>query len=183
MRFSYRILPLSLAGLLAACSAGGRLPQGPPPPADGTEYYVAGDPLPVGRKRLLPDPINGLGHANDPSIRVTDIRQTNSYTVLYMTFTDQQRYGTISGGTAISIQPDARLVTPGGQSFRLLKAEGIPLGPQSMEVRDAQPVPFRLYFERLPPDVTDFAMYECADEPGRTCWNVTGMRLSPDEVR
>lgn len=167
-----------LTGLLAGCLAcvSNRPMQGHTP-TDPSEYYVKASPLEELNRRILPDPIGGLGHSNDIQLRVTDIRLTNQYTVLYMQF--DHGAGQSGGGTTqISIDPKARLVSRDGKStFAFLKAEGIPLTPEHMDVEAAAKARFILYFERLTPGLNEFALFECEDTPTTTCWNITDMQV------
>ncbi len=177
----------ALALLLTACAGSRPLPGGPPAPSDETAYYTPRPTQRIADKRILPDPINGLGQTNDPHIRVTDIQQTDRYTVLYITFgADPKRGGSFdfygTSASDISIQPGAQLVTPGGaQKFKMLKAEGIPLSPESRTVQTGEQIDFMLYFERMPDTTDHFALYECESTATQTCWNITGMKLRPDQ--
>lgn len=147
--------------------------------SDGAEFYVPNETPGVVRKRLLADPINGLGEANDPSIRVMDIRLTSSYTILYMTFSQQRQSGNYGmGSSTISIQPEAKLMTPdGSRKFALIRAEGIPLTPGGRDVNLDERIDFVLYFERLSKGIEEFGMFECTDTPTTTCWNVRAMHI------
>lgn len=129
-------------------------------------------------RRILPDPIGGLGHSNDIQLSVTDIRLTAKYTVLYLTFDHARgQYGTTSA-TQISIDPKAKLVSLGGkETFAFVKAEGIRQTPEHVDVQAGTKAKFVLYFERLTPGINDFALFECNDSPGLTCWRVTDMHI------
>ncbi|GAA4403654.1 hypothetical protein GCM10023187_19930 [Nibrella viscosa] len=164
-----------LLTLLSACSTTQQLPQNTP--NDEGEYYMPSGVREVARKRLLPDPTNGLGQTNDPSIRVNDIRLTSNYTVLYMTYSNNGPYS--SGASSISFRPDAKLVAADGvRTYSFVKAEGIPLSPQDRSVHAGDKVDFVLYFKRLDPDVQEFAMFECKSEETVSCWNVVNMKVS-----
>ena len=140
----------------------------------------------VNSRKLLPDPINGLGQTNDPSIRLTAIKQTVSYTVLYLTFSlgdpRNRDYTYNSSSSSISIQPEAVLMPRDSrETYKLLKATGIPTSPGSVEVKGSERVDFVLYFERMPDTVEQFAMFECKGTNTQTCWNITGMKLEKDK--
>ena len=68
------ILFIALSGLSAACTS--IRPTPGHQPADETEYYVKASPMEELNRRILPDPIGGLGHSNDIQLSVTDIRLT-----------------------------------------------------------------------------------------------------------
>lgn len=167
---------LVLGGLSAACTTIRPTPGNQP--ADETEYYVKASPMEELNRRILPDPIGGLGHSNDIQLSVTDIRLTAKYTVLYLTF-DHARgpYGNGSS-TQISIDPKAQLVSPDGkETFAFVKAEGIRQTPDHIDVQAGTKAKFVLYFERLSPGIDEFALFECKDSPGLTCWNITDMHV------
>ena len=169
------VLPLLCCAVLAGCRTA--LPGPGHQPNDESEYYVQASPQYEVTKRILPDPIGGLGHSNDVQLRVTDIRLTNQYTVLYMTF-DQAKGQNGGAATQISIDPRARLMTRGSlETFAFVKADGIRLSPNQMEVEAAGKVQFVLYFERLRPGIDEFALFECEDTATTTCWNITDMRV------
>jgi hypothetical protein len=179
------VFAFAVSALFAACTAS-RPVSGPPTPADETAYYTTRPTQRLGEKRILPDPINGLGQTNDPHIRVTDIQQTDRYTVLYLSFGSDNKRSTLdfygSSASDISIQSGAYLVARGGeQKFKLLKADGIPFSPDSKTVQSGEQVDFLLYFERMPDTVSHFAMYECESTSTQTCWNIIGMKLRPDQ--
>ena len=94
-----------LSFLAAACTA--NRPSSVNAPADGAEYYQPNRPEYAVRKQLLPDPTGGLGHSQDPDIRVTDIRLTATYTVLYLTFGKDRtdRDNNYFGSSNISFSP------------------------------------------------------------------------------
>lgn len=149
-------------------------------PADGAEYYQVGQPLAVAQNRLYPDPQGGLGHSQDPDIRVTDIRLTASYTVLYMTFgkDPNDRNNNYYGTSSISFNPKAVLATSDGKkTYTLLKTEGIPMTPDSREIKNDEKVPFILYFERLDSGVEAFDLFECKSDNMNSCFNVAGMTI------
>lgn len=173
--------------LIGACS-GTRPLTGPPPPVDEAEYYAPGPSGAevVNSRKLLPDPINGLGQTNDPSIRLNDIRQTPSYTVLYMTFSlgdpRGRDYTYSNASSAISIQPEAVLIPKDSRdTYKLVKATGIPTSPNTLDVKGTERIDFVLYFERLPDTVEHFAMFECKGTNIQTCWNITGMKLEKEK--
>lgn len=164
--------------LVSACTSS-RLPP-VNAPADGAEYYQTGQPLAVSQNRLYPDPQGGLGHAQDPDIRVTDIRLTASYTVLYITFgkDPNDRNNNFYGASSISFNPKAVLATSDGKkTYALLKTEGIPMTPDSREIKNDEKVPFILYFEKLDKGVEAFDLFECKSDNENSCFNVAGMTI------
>ena len=167
-----------LSFLAAACTA--NRPSSVNAPADGAEYYQPNRPEYAVRKQLLPDPTGGLGHSQDPDIRVTDIRLTATYTVLYLTFGKDRtdRDNNYFGSSSISFSPKGVLATSDGKrTYKLLKTEGIPISPETREIKNDERVPFVLYFERLDPDVQSFDLFECRSDNQSSCFNVAGIRI------
>ncbi|MEZ0610621.1 hypothetical protein ACAW74_19055 [Fibrella sp. WM1] len=168
---------LSIGLLLGCVACVSNRPMKGHTPTDPSEYYVKASPLEELNRRILPDPIGGLGHSNDIQLRVTDIRLTNQYTVLYMLF-DHGVGQNAGGSTQISIDPKAKLVSRDGKStFAFVKAEGIPQTPEHLDVQAADKARFILYFERLTPGLNEFALFECEDTATTTCWNITDMHV------
>lgn len=170
------LLLIALCKLFVACNTARPTPGHQP--TDESEYYVKASPMEELNRRILPDPIGGLGHSNDIQLAVTDIRLTAKYTVLYLTFDHARgQYGSGSP-TQISIDPKALLVAPDGkQTFAFVKAEGIRQTPEHTDIEAGNKVKFVLYFERLTPGINEFALFECQDSPGLTCWNITDMHI------
>lgn len=170
---------IALLLLVSACTAN-RTPK-LTAPADAAEYYQPNKPEYAIRKQLLPDPTGGLGHSQDPDIRVTDIRITASYTVLYVTFSKDinDRNSNYYGASSISFNPKAVLASSDGRrTFRLVKTEGIPMTPETREIKNDERISFILYFERLDPDITTFDLFECQSDNQNSCFNVAGMNLT-----
>ena len=170
----------SLALLLLISGCASHRPSVVNAPTDGAEYYQVSKFPAVVQSRLYPDPQGGLGHSQDPDIKVTDIRLTASYTVLYMTFgkdpnaRDNNFYGT----SAISFNPKAVLASADGKkTYALLKTEGIPMTPDTREIKNDDKVPFILYFERLDKGVETFDLFECKSDYENSCFNVAGMNI------
>ena len=169
---------VALLLLVSAC-ASHRLPQ-VNAPADGAEYYQHSQPTAVVQPRLYPDPQGGLGHSQDPDIRVTDIKLTASYTVLYLTFgkDPNDRYSNYYGTSSISFNPKAVLASSDGKrTYALLKTEGIPMTPDSREIKNDEKVSFILYFERLDKGVETFDLFECKSDNENSCFNVAAMNI------
>lgn len=149
-------------------------------PADGAEYYQRNQPITGFQQRLYPDPQGGLGHAQDPDIKVTDIRLTASYTVLYMTYgkDPNERNNNYYGSSSISFNPKALLASADGKkTYALIKTEGIPMTPETLDIKNDEKVPFVLYFERLDPGIEAFDLFECKSDNNNSCFNVAGMTI------
>ena len=174
-------MKVSLALLLLASACTSHRPAAVNAPADGAEYYQRSQPLAaVAQTRLYPDPQGGLGHSQDPDIKVTDIRLTASYTVLYMTYgkDPNERDNNFYGTSAISFNPKAVLASSDGKkTYALLKTEGIPTTPETLDIKNDQRIPFVLYFEKLDPGVEAFDLFECKSDNQNSCFNVAGMTI------
>jgi hypothetical protein len=169
---------VALILLVSACTS--TRPVATNAPADGAEYYQPNQPVSAAMPRLYPDPQGGLGHAQDPDIRVTDIRLTASYTVLYMTFgkNKDDRNSNYYGTSNISFNPKAVLASADGKrTYALVKTEGIPMSPDSREIKNDEKVVFVLYFERLDKGVESFDLFECKSDNLNSCFNVAGMTV------
>lgn len=169
---------LALLLLTAACTS--NRPAAVNAPADGAEYYQPSQPTYAGQQRLYPDPQGGLGRSQDPDIRVTDVKLTASYTVLYLTFAKDRndRYSNFYGSSSISFNPKAVLATRDGKrTYKLVKTTGIPLTPETREIRNDERVSFALYFERLDADVDQFDLFECQSDNNNSCFNVAGINV------
>ncbi|MCK8491287.1 MULTISPECIES: hypothetical protein [Spirosoma] len=169
---------VALVLLVSACTSH-RLPS-VNAPADGAEYYQPNQPTYALQSRILPDPHGGLGHSQDPDIRVTDIRLTATYTVLYLTYgkSKDDRYFNYAGTSAISFNPKAVLASSDGKrTYALLKTEGIPTSPETVEIKQDAKLSFVLYFDRLDKGVEAFDLFECKSDNENSCFNVAGMTV------
>jgi hypothetical protein len=162
--------------LLTACAT--NRPSASNAPVDAAEYYQPNQAY-APTQRLYPDPTGGLGHSEDPDIRVTDVRLTASYTILYMTFSkDPNDRGYYNSTSSVSFNPKALLGTHGSKrTYALLKAEGIPLAPESRDIQGNEPVKFTLYFERLDEGVERFDLFECQSDNQNSCFNVSNITV------
>ena len=178
MTINNRVMKRFFALLLLAAGCTTNRPAATNTPATGDEYYQPAKPTFTGQPRLYPDPQGGLGHSEDPDIRVTDVRLTGEYTVLYLTFSKDPsgRNNNFYGLSSISFNPKAVLATPDGKrTYKLIKTTGIPLTPESREIRGDERLSFVLYFERIAPDVATFNLFECPSDNDNSCFNVAGI--------
>ena len=169
---------VALILLVSACTSH-RLPA-VNAPADGAEYYQSDQSIALVQPRLYPDPQGGLGYSQDPDIRVTDIKLTASYTVLYLTYgkNPNDRNNGYFGSSTISFNSKAVLISSDGKkNYTLIKTEGIPTTPKTREIKNDEKVPFVLYFERLDKGIESFDLYECKSDNENSCFNVAGMNV------
>lgn len=79
----------------------------------------------------------------------------------------------------IQIDPRSRLYKPGDASkkFRFVKAEGIPVSPDSLIVKAGQEVRFKIYFRRLDPGIEVFDFFEGQNNGRQQFWNYYGVHI------
>jgi len=135
---------------------------------------------------------------SQPDVEITKVELTDTYTIisfLYRDFTvDDSRNRRGNGGLEdllrqfqrpstqwIQIDPRSRLYKPGdsGKKFRFVKAEGIPISPDSLIVKPGQEVRFKVYFRRLDPGIEVFDMFEGQENArgGPRFWNFYGVHI------
>ncbi len=119
------------------------------------------------------------------SARITRVELTDRYTVIDMEYGEPGmrqlfRLPAIPMGGQISIDPQSRLYKPGVTSRRyaFIRAEGIPVSPNSRSVRPGEVVGFRLYYERLDPGIEVFDFYEGKNPDQVEYWNFYGIHIN-----
>ena len=126
---------------------------------------------------------NQTPRKSNTSIRINNVRLTNQYTILDMTFRNSEpatrdpETGRVNG-SSIGISPESRLLASNGRAFRFIKAEGITVAPQMTQVPPQQEANFSLYYERLNPGIEIFDLYECENSNANECWNSYNIRVS-----
>ncbi len=172
------ILLLLMVGLTVGCKTHRQLVATPRSFDSVTSeaYYSPQPETSLTYKRLLPDPINGLGQTNDPSLRVTDVEVTSKFTILHLTFANNDPRNDES---RISFNTEkAHLISPDGKRrFEFIRAEGISIAPVYQDVRAGNQVHFTLYFEPIPADLNEFGLFECDSDANNICWNVRNIIL------
>jgi outer membrane protein OmpA-like peptidoglycan-associated protein len=129
---------------------------------------------------------------------ITKVELTPEYTILTLRFSQrvspsQQRlreqfpeFFADPSFYTISIDPDSYLrATLDGvsETFKFVKAVGIPLKPQRRRVQPGDVVSFLVYYERLKPGMELFTLYECQSDEDFTCWNFYGVHVSNPRKR
>lgn len=123
-------------------------------------------------------------------VNITKVELTGDYTILYFTLDfgstsqprtleDLLRGGRNMGTETIEIDPNCRLYEPGnaGRKFRFVKAEGIPVAPQTRKIVPGDLVKFAVYFERLDPGIEVFDMFEGRDHDSKRYWNFFSVHI------
>lgn len=123
-------------------------------------------------------------------VTITKVELTGDYTILYFTLDygttsqprtleDILRGGRNPGAETIEIDPNCRLYEPGnaGRKFRFVKAEGIPVAPQTRKILPGDMVKFSVYFERLDPGIEVFDMFEGRDHDSKRYWNFFSVHI------
>lgn len=126
-------------------------------------------------------------------VTVNNIRLTEQYTIVDMTFTnsnrarfDQNGRQLSDGSEPVAFHVNAELIAlQGARHFRFVRAEGIPTNRNFSELKSlgTRTMPgdrlnFTIYFERLDRGIEDFDLFECQDADTYTCWNQYNLRVS-----
>lgn len=139
---------------------------------------------------------------SQPYVTITKVELTDTYTILYFHYrnrnigrdrrneeeTDEIFRGIpgmkdlFSRNTSsewIQIDPRSRLYKPGDATkrFRFVKAEGIPISPDSLVVKAGMEVKFKVYFRRLDPGIEVFDFFEGEDRGRMQFWNYYGIHI------
>jgi len=125
------------------------------------------------------------------SVRILRVELTDRYTIIDMQYGDPALYQKfrmpLQGlGGWISFDPDSRLYKPGLTSsrFMFVKAEGIPVSPEQLQVSPNELINFRVFFERLDPGIEVFDLFEGPNpEPGHQYWNFYGIHIKNPLLR
>lgn len=180
----YIVIFISLISVLQSCQSGG-YPQtsgGSQYPTNRTQYPSDNNTYP-----------NSNGRPADKNVSIGNIRITDQYTILYVSYINRNqpqydRNGRLinDGHEDIAFQSTAQLIAANGaRVFRLVKTEGIPMLRPGQDVKVSgrktfpdEQVNFVVYFERLDKGLEDFDLFECNDYDYITCWNVYGLRIN-----
>ncbi|MFN8356166.1 MAG: OmpA family protein [Spirosomataceae bacterium] len=127
-------------------------------------------------------------------ITVNNIRLTDQYTILDLTFFNnaRARYDQTSGrmisdgSQPVAFHVNAELIAmQGARHFKLVNVEGLPTNKNFVDlqrnghiVKAGQSVSFTVYFERLDRGIETFDMFECQDADTYTCWNQYNLYVS-----
>lgn len=191
-------LLLSVTILLQGCL---KYPQG----SGGYDDKQGGNTqTPSGRRQQTPEPTQypddrggsttqrnpqSSGRSANKDIKVGDIRLTDKYTILYLSYTNsdkpynykdkngQQQYS--DGSQDIAWSNTSELISANGaRTFKFIKAEGLPtisigqdLKRYGYKLPSGKSVNFVVYFERLDKGLEKFDLFECQSD-GYICWNI-----------
>ena len=128
------------------------------------------------------------GRSANKDIKVGDIRLTDKYTILYLTYTNsdkphdykdekgRQQYS--DGSQDIAWSDASELISAdGARNFKFVKAEGLPtirigqdLKKYGYKLTSGKSVNFVVYFDRLDKGLENFDLFECQSD-GYICWN------------
>jgi OmpA-OmpF porin, OOP family len=122
-------------------------------------------------------------------VKIIRVELSEQYTMIDMQYGEPGRAQFFnpfrSSNYSIQIDPQSRLYRPGDTSrrYRFIKAEGIPVSPDSRSVLPGEVVTFRLYYERLAPGIETFDLYEGRNadvdqgEGAHEFWNFYGIHI------
>lgn len=136
------------------------------------------------------DPQSRSGRSADKDLVVGNIRLTEQYTILYLTYTNNlqpRRFKDNNGNTQtddgsinIGFHDNATLISANGaRTFRAIKTDNIPflnesktrdLSRYGRKLKSGESINFVAYFERLDKGLENFDMNECNSD-SYTCWN------------
>jgi outer membrane protein OmpA-like peptidoglycan-associated protein len=136
------------------------------------------------------NPQSKSGRSADKDLVVGNIRLTDQYTILYLTFTNSNvpqtgrdkngRTITDDGSQFVAFQENAVLIAANGaRTFRAIKTDNIPflgdsqarsLAQYGRRLKSGESLNFVAYFERLDKGLENFDMNECNSD-NYVCWN------------
>lgn len=137
------------------------------------------------------NPQSRSGRSADKDLVVGNIRLTEQYTILYLTFTnnhqpreyqDRNTGKTVydNGSQSIAFHDNAQLIAANGaRTFRAIKTDNIPFLNESQSrnlskfgrtLKSGESINFVAYFERLDKGLENFDLNECNSD-NFVCWN------------
>ncbi|MEA5460613.1 OmpA family protein [Arcicella sp. LKC2W] len=168
----------------------------------GGNQYPSGNDRPQTTPQSEPTnypstPNSGVGRSADKDLVVGNIRLTDQYTILYLTFKNTHQAGNYQdkngksyyddGTQNIAFQENAILIAANGaRTFRALKADNIPflndtkardLAKYGRKLRVGESLNFVVYFERLDKGLETFDLNECNSD-NYVCWNNYNLTVS-----
>lgn len=138
-----------------------------------------------------PNPQSRSGRSADKDLVVGNIRLTEQYTILYLTFTNRNQAGEYRDKTTgktvyndgtqdIAFQQSALLIAANGaRTFKAVKTDNIPflgdnqarnLPKYGRRLKPGESLNFVAYFERLDKGLENFDLNECNSD-NYVCWN------------
>ena len=190
---------LAIAVVIQGCGVYGKYPQGS---GGNGGSSGGGNQNPNGGRQQTPtqypeDRSGGntnqggpqTGRSANKDIVVGDIRLTNQYTILYLTFTNDNQAGNYTdkngkqqytdGIENIAWSNTSQLIAANGaRTFPFQKVEGLPtirpgddLNRKGYRLAPGKSVNFVVYFDRLDKGLENFDLFECQSD-GYTCWNI-----------
>ena len=190
---------LAIAVVIQGCGVYGKYPQGS---GGNGGSSGGGNQNPNGGRQQTPtqypeDRSGGntnqggpqTGRSANKDIVVGDIRLTNQYTILYLTFTNDNQAGNYTdkngkqqytdGVENIAWSNTSQLIAANGaRTFPFQKVEGLPtirpgddLNKKGYRLAPGKSVNFVVYFDRLDKGLENFDLFECQSD-GYVCWNI-----------
>lgn len=113
------------------------------------------------------------------NLDIDKIERTDQHTILYATYTASDRYA--AGGWVNMSGSTYLLDRWRNKKYYILRAQGIPMKPERHYFDYAgQSLSFRLFFPRLPDNVSKIDLIECPDR--YDCFNTYGIYLTEEAV-
>lgn len=178
---------LAISIILQGCGALGRYPQGSggyddsksgggtQNPNGGRQQTPTDDQYPTDRGgSSTPQNTPQTGRSANQDITVGDIRLTDQYTILYLTFTNHsQNVNNIAWSNTSEL-----IAAEGARTFRFVKVEGLPsvrptdnLETRGYKLPAGKSINFVVYFDRLDKGLEHFDLFECQSDKN-VCWNI-----------
>jgi OmpA-OmpF porin, OOP family len=147
-----------------------------------------------------------IERSNTKEAIIEKVELTEKYTIIYMsfelgrTFRKNERQGNgnptlqdlldllMKGATRgnqnepsafISIRPSSKLIAlEGDRTYKFIKASGIPVEPQKLDIYPNEKVNFRLYYEKIEPGITRFDFFEGDNSDEVRYWNYYNVQIT-----
>lgn len=129
------------------------------------------------------------GRSANDNISVGNIRLTDQYTIVYLTFTNDNQAGNYRDKNGKQVYSDGieniawsntsqLIAADGARTFAFQKVEGLPtirsgddLTRKGYKLSPGKSVNFVVYFDRLDKGLENFDLFECQSD-GYVCWNI-----------
>lgn len=192
---------LAISVVIQGCGVYGKYPQGSGG-SDGSRTGGGTQSPNGGRQQIPPDdqyptdrggsPNQGktqTGRSANDNISVGNIRLTDQYTIIYLTFTNDSKPGNYRDKNGKEFYDDGvqniawsniseLIAANGARTFPFVKVEGLPtirpgddLARKGYKLSAGKSVNFVVYFERLDKGLENFDLFECQSD-GYICWNI-----------
>ena len=192
---------LAISVVIQGCGVYGKYPQGSggydgsktgggtQNPNNGRQQTPTDDPNSTDRGSSTNQGGTQTGRSANDNISVGNIRLTDQYTILYLTFKNDNQAGNYQdkngkqqysdGVEQIAWSNTSQLIAANGaRTFPFRKVEGLPtirpgddLNSKGYKLAPGKSINFVVYFDRLDKGLENFDLFECQSD-GYVCWNI-----------